>query len=70
MGSRELQLTVKNLKCAGCVTRAREAVSKLAGYEGAEFDFKNGTGVVRGEVDLEAVIHALTKLGYPAQRRA
>lgn len=70
MGSRELQLTVQNMKCDGCVARAKQAVSLLAGFQNAEFDFENGTGVVRGEVDPEAVIHALTKLGYPAQRRA
>jgi copper chaperone CopZ len=68
MGSRELQLKVQNMKCSGCVARAKEAVSKLDGYEGAEFDFKSGAGWVRGDVDPEAVIHALTKLGYPAAR--
>lgn len=68
MGASELRLSVKNMKCDGCATRAKEAVRLLAGYEDAEFDFKSGTGVVRGDVDPEAVIHTLTKLGYPAVR--
>lgn len=68
MSAKETRFSVQGMKCGGCVARAQEAVSKLDGYEGAEFDFKSGSGVVRGEVDPEAVIHALTKLGYPATR--
>jgi Cu+-exporting ATPase len=64
----ETRFSVQGMKCGGCVARAREAVSKLDGCEGAEFDFKSGRGVVKGNVDPEAVIHALTKLGYPATR--
>lgn len=69
MGTSELRLSVQNMKCSGCAARAKEAVGKLTGYEDAEFDFKKGTGVVRGDVDPEAVIHALTKLGYPAEQQ-
>jgi copper chaperone len=68
MGAKETRFSVKGMKCGGCVARAKEAVSKLDGYEDAEFDFKSGSGMVRGAVDPEAVIHALTKLGYPAER--
>jgi len=55
------------MKCGGCVAKATEVVSKLPGYVSAEFDLKSGTAVVKGGVDPQAVINALTKVGYPAE---
>jgi hypothetical protein len=42
-------------------------VSKLPGYVSAEFDLKSGSAVVKGDVDPQAVVSALTKVGYPAE---
>ncbi len=61
-----LILTVKGMKCGGCIAKATEAVSKLPGYEGADFDLKAGVGVIRGEVEPQAAVEALTRAGYPA----
>jgi copper chaperone CopZ len=58
---------VKNLKCGNCVARATEAVSKVPGVTGASFDFADGTGVVKGEFDADAVTRALAGAGYPAE---
>jgi copper chaperone len=70
MSSSETQFQVQGMKCNGCIAKAREAVSKLPGFEDASFDLASGTAVVKGAVDPQAVIHALTKAGYPAQVRA
>ena len=67
MSTVETRYTVKGMKCDGCVAKATEAVSKLPGYVSAEFDLKSGTAVVKGSVDPQAVVHALTKVGYPAE---
>jgi len=54
------------MKCGGCIAKATEAVSKLPGYVSAEFDLKSGSAAVKGDVDTQAVVNALTKVGYPA----
>jgi len=54
------------MKCGGCIAKATEAVSKLPGYVSAEFDLKSGKAVVKGGVDPQAVVNALTKVGCPA----
>ncbi len=62
----ETQFHVTGMKCDGCIAKAKEALSALPGYVGAEFDLKAGTAVVRGDVDPQAVAQALTEVGYPA----
>lgn len=66
----ETRYKVSGMKCGGCVAKATEALSKLLGYVGAEFDLKNGAAVVKGGVDPQAVVNALTKAGYPAKADA
>jgi copper chaperone CopZ len=65
----ENRFSVNGMKCGGCVAKATEAVSKLPGYVSAEFDLKSGSAVVKGDVDPQAVVNALTRAGYPAQAR-
>ena len=65
-----IKLSVSGMKCNGCIAKATEAVAKLPGYVAAEFDLKAGTAVVKGDVDPQAVVQALTAAGYPARRGA
>jgi len=67
MGLSETRFSVKGMKCGGCVAKATEAVSKLPGYVSADFDLRTGSGVVKGSVDPQAVVKALTQVGYPAE---
>ena len=67
MGLSETHFSVKGMKCGGCVAKATEAVSKLPGYVSADFDLKTGSAVVKGGIDPQAVVKALTQVGYPAQ---
>jgi len=67
MGLSETHFSVKGMKCGGCVAKATEAVSKLPGYVSADFDLKTGSAVVKGGVDPQAVVKALTQVGYPAE---
>lgn len=66
----ETRYSVQGMKCGGCIAKATETLAKLPGYEGAEFDLKGGTAVVKGTVDAQAVIRALTNAGYPAAPRS
>jgi copper chaperone CopZ len=63
----ETHFSVKGMKCGGCVAKATEAVSKLPGYQACEFDLTTASAVVKGDVDPQAVVKALTEVGYPAQ---
>lgn len=66
----ETRYSVQGMKCGGCIARATEALAKLPGYEGAGFDLKSGTAVVKGAVDPQAVVRALAAAGYPATARS
>jgi copper chaperone CopZ len=70
MGMVETRYSVKGMKCGGCIAKATEAVAKLPGYVSAEFDLKSGSAVVKGDVDPQAVVNALTGVGYPAKADA
>jgi len=63
----ETRYKVSGMKCGGCIAKATEALSKLPGYVSAEFDLKSGTAVVKGGMDPQTVVNALTKVGYPAE---
>lgn len=62
----ETRYTVQGMKCRGCIAKATEALKSLPGFEDAQFDLKNGTAVVRGKLDPQAVVRALASAGYPA----
>ena len=66
-GSSETRFTVKGMKCGGCIAKATEALAILPGFVSADFDLKSGTAVVKGAVDAQAAVNALTKAGYPAE---
>ena len=59
------QYYVKGMKCDGCIANANKALTDVPGFSQAEFDLKQGTAVVEGEVDPQAVCQALTSAGYP-----
>ena len=63
----ETRYKVSGMKCGGCIAKATEALSKLPGYVSAEFDLKSGSAAVKGDVEAQAVVNALTKAGYPAE---
>lgn len=60
------QFHVSGMKCEGCVSNAKNAVSKVMGVEDAEFDLAAGTASISGNVDPQAICQALTEAGYPA----
>lgn len=62
----ESRYRVQGMKCGGCIAKATDALAKLPGYVAAEFDLKAGTAMVKGDVNPQAVVQALTDAGYPA----
>ncbi len=66
MTDKQVHYQVSGMKCNGCEATARNAVAQLPGFVDARFDHKTGTGVVTGDVATQAIIQALTAVGYPA----
>lgn len=66
----ETRYSIQGMKCGGCIAKATDALSKLPGYVTAEFDLKAGTATVKGSVDPQSVVKALTAAGYPAIPKA
>ena len=55
------------MKCGGCIAKATEAVSKLPGFVSAQFDLAGKSAVIKGGADAQAVIKALSEVGYPTE---
>lgn len=66
---KQAQFSVSGMKCDGCVAKVRETLTKFPGVVDAEVDLKDGTAIVKGDVEPEAVAKALTDAGYPAAPR-
>ncbi|MFV1998210.1 MAG: heavy-metal-associated domain-containing protein [Acidiferrobacterales bacterium] len=66
MSDTKTRFYVTGMTCNGCIKEATEAVSKIQGYESAQFDLEAGTAEVVGDVDPQAITRALTEIGYPA----
>ena len=69
MAAREtfaIKLSVSGMKCNELHRQGHRGLGEIPGYVAAEFDLKAGTAVVRGGVDPQVAIDALTSAGYPA----
>lgn len=66
MATQESHYQVSNMKCEGCIARAKEALGGVPGFVEATFDLRQGSARVVGNVDPLAVAQALSAVGYPA----
>lgn len=66
MSEIETQFFIQGMKCQGCIDTANDALKAVPGFVSAEFDLAAGVGVVKGDVDPQAVCLLLTESGYPA----
>lgn len=62
----DTQFFVSGMKCDGCIAKARGALEDVPGYQASEFDLKEGVATINGNVDPQAVIQALSGVGYGA----
>lgn len=64
-------ISIKGMTDGGCVNKVTDALNKIDGVKSAEVSFKPGTAVVifeSGKTNDEALLKAVTKLGYKAVR--
>jgi Cd2+/Zn2+-exporting ATPase len=63
---------VEGMDCGACAKTVEQAVAALAGVEGAQVSFGNGTMAVEGKAPDEDILGAVARAGYralPAARR-
>ena len=66
MSSIKTTFIVSAMKCQGCVNNVKNALAAVDGFESANIDLAQGTAVVYGNVDPQAVCAVLSQAGYPA----
>ena len=67
MMQKETLYRVNGMKCQGCVSAVRDAVSRLPACVEVRVDLGAGTLLVVGDVDSLAVIKAVSNAGYPTE---
>ena len=58
-------IQVENLKCGGCVSSIKKALSKVEGVQEVNIDLDSGMIEVSGHVDHNQLVEKLAGLGYP-----
>ena len=62
-----LAISVKNVKCNGCIINIQEHLMKLNNIETVDVDKDRGLVLISGNyLNPEALKEQLSKLGYPA----
>lgn len=62
-----LELRIEGMRCNGCVTSVRRALSEIAGVTDADVRLDEGRALVRGDgVSVQELVDAVTSLGFEA----
>ena len=61
-----VELSIEGMHCAGCVSTIERALSQVPGVVSAKVSLSNKTAVIKGEVEVELLIDAVSKTGYEA----
>lgn len=65
-----LNLTIKDMTCAGCVARVEKVVANAPGVESVSVDLSFGSGRIEFDPTLisgQSLVDAITQAGYPAK---
>ncbi|MDE6119923.1 MAG: SO_0444 family Cu/Zn efflux transporter [Muribaculaceae bacterium] len=62
-----MKIKVSGMMCNHCRANVEKAVAALSGVESVNVDLQSGIVTVEGDVDRQAVIDAITSLGYSAE---
>jgi len=62
----ETTFYISGLKCGGCIANANKSLQNVVGFESAEFDLEAGIMKVAGDIDPQAISHAMSEAGYAA----
>ena len=65
-----IRLSISGMSCAGCVGTVENALRNVPGVAEANVNFAEHTALVTGGVDSQALIDAVSKVGYTAAELA
>ena len=63
-----IELSVEEMTCASCVARVERALKKVPGVSSASVNLATERATVHGSADVQALIDAVTRAGYPARQ--
>ena len=63
-------ISVENIKCGGCASSIRKALSAIEGVAAVDVNIEQGEVRVEGEAARPAVAKRLLELGYPERGTA
>ncbi|MHB0887885.1 CopZ family metallochaperone [Acidithiobacillus sp.] len=63
----EVILKVQGMTCGHCVMAVKKALGKVPGVTHVEVDLPAGKAVVQGGASVEALLKAVTQIGYQAE---
>ena len=59
-------LSIEGMMCAGCVSAVEDALRAVPGVEGVTVSLDDKSAMVKGEVQIDALIQAVKQAGYTA----
>jgi hypothetical protein len=64
--ARATRFYVSGIKSENSLNNANKSLQPLPGFESAEFNAEEGTAIVYGDIDPQAVCFLLNEAGFPA----
>ncbi|MFK5041592.1 cation transporter, partial [Glaesserella parasuis] len=65
--AQEQQFLLNGLHCASCVRRVETVIGRLTNVEYVSVNLADQTAFVQGKVTADAVVQAVTKIGFGAE---
>lgn len=65
-----IRLSISGMSCAGCVATVEKALRGVPGVEEANVNFAEHTALIKGDVERQALLSAVTTAGYAAAELA
>ena len=62
----EIRIRVEGLHCPKCVARVKDALEAVDGVLKAEVSLEEGSAVVSGNADVQALVSAVESIGFGA----
>lgn len=62
----EMKIQVEGMHCPKCVARVKDALEAVDGVLKAEVSLEEGSAVVSGNVDVQALVSAVESIGFGA----
>lgn len=62
----EIKIRVEGMHCPKCVARVKDALEAVDGVLKAEVSLEEGSAVVSGNADVQALVSAVESIGFGA----